>query len=541
MKVLAIIDADLETTPLGTVSRQADELRGQPVLRRTVERVLRAKRLDEVAVVCPGDQFDRCRNLLGDMNVSLRASAAGPPPYRRLIATARKWSLDGWRGGMGGAAAMDEYANTAVLAKLAEQAGADAVWTCSGAAAIVDPVLIDAMIEHYQGCAEQMRLVFAPVPPGLAGTVFETKLLAELATQHSPPGWTMVYKPDVPQIDLAFKDCCHPCPAVARHAAGRLIADTRRAFETLADLLTAHPDPDAETAGRWLLERAASHVPPLPREVEIELTTEDQFPNTPLRPRGRRVPKRGPIDPKLIASVAAQLAVYDDSLVVLGGFGEPLLHPQFADIIRILRDAGVYGIAVRSNGVALDERIINGLIANHVDVLAVLLDAWTDGLYRRLHEGHDLAPVTEALAKLARARAAAKQVQPLVIPHLTKATDNLDELDDFFDGWIRRVGWAIIEGFSHHAGQLEDRSVYDMSPPVRTPCRLRTRALILADGQLTLCDQDFKALTSVGSVADTSLAGLWRSPAFDSARRHHATTEYDRLPLCPACNEWHRP
>ncbi len=38
MKVIAAIQADLESTPIGTRSRLADELGGVPILRRTVER-----------------------------------------------------------------------------------------------------------------------------------------------------------------------------------------------------------------------------------------------------------------------------------------------------------------------------------------------------------------------------------------------------------------------------------------------------------------------------------------------------------------------
>ena len=130
----------------------------------------------------------------------------------------------------------------------------------------------------------------------------------------------------------------------------------------------------------------------------------------------------------------------------------------------------------------------------------------------------------------------------MVLPHFTKTTDNIDELDDFFDGWVRRVGWAVIEGYSHHAGQLPDRAVIDMSPPLRAPCRrIRTRCTILADGRLTLCDQDFTGLSTVGSLHETSLSDLWHGDLLQAARTHHEAGRYDDLPLCAACNEWHRP
>jgi spiro-SPASM protein len=542
MEVVGVIVADLNTSPLGTRSRQGDDLRGRTVLTRTVQRVRQAERLEHVFVVCPRDQADGCGPLLGDSSVSLVPSDAGPPRFRPLIRVARKWSLDGWRGGMGGAYCLDEYAHCAEWASVAKQVGADAVWTCPGAAPLVDPALIDAMIAHHEAHADQMLLTFAPAPPGLVGSVFRTNLLEDVSQQQAPPGFILAYKPDAPQMDLAFKECCLPTPEAVRHASGRLIADTRRAFETLDDLLAAHPEPDAETVGRWLIERAEKHVPPLPREVEIELTTDDQLPDTVLRPRGQCVPNRGPIDPSAVAAIAKELAAYDDSLVVLGGFGEPLLHPQFDEIVAALRSAGMYGVAVRTNGLALNDEAIASLVKHRVDVVALLLDAWTDDLYRKLHDGHELSAVTAAIDKLEKARSQAKQVEPAVLPHLTKTTNNVDEMDDFFDGWIRRVGWAVIEGYSHHAGQLPDRAVVDMSPPTRTPCRrIRTRCTILADGRLTLCDQDFTGATTFGSIHETSLTDLWHGEWLTAARAHHDNAQYQDLPLCPTCSEWHRP
>ncbi|HUU81997.1 MAG TPA: radical SAM protein [Phycisphaerae bacterium] len=542
MKVIAAIDADLEATPLGLPSRQAHELQGVPVLRRTVERVAQAQQPDGIYVVCPSDQADRCRALLNGTKATVSPRAPGDPPYRRLMRTARKWSLDGWRGGLGGASYIDETVHTAALAALARQTSADAVWATGGAAALIDPAVIDAMIRHYESTARELRFCFAPVPPGMVGTIFEARLLAELGSQGIPPGWVQSYKPGAPQIDLAFKDCCFPCPEAMRHAAGRLVADTRRGTETILAAMTECPDTGAETVGRWLIERAKTQVPPLPREVEIELTTEDQVADTILRPRGERVGRRGPIDPAVVAALAEQLGEYDDSLVVLGGFGEPLLHPEFDRISGLFREAGVFGLAVRTNGLALDRGMIDTLIRHRVDVLEVMLDAWSEELYRKLHPGKELSTVTTALETLSAVKADAKQVEPLVIPQITKSVETVQEIDEFFDGWIRREGWAVIEGYSHYAGQLEDRSVIDMSPPTRAPCRrICTRCLILADGRMTRCDQDFTARTVVGSLHDSSLAALWQSPAMQTARAHHTAARYDKLPLCPTCNEWHRP
>lgn len=64
MNIIAVCQADLETTPLGTRSRLADELDGAAILRRTVERLLAVQRVERVFVLAPSGQLEACRKLL---------------------------------------------------------------------------------------------------------------------------------------------------------------------------------------------------------------------------------------------------------------------------------------------------------------------------------------------------------------------------------------------------------------------------------------------------------------------------------------------
>ena len=74
------------------------------------------------------------------------------------------------------------------------------------------------------------------------------------------------------------------------------------------------------------------------------------------------------------------------------------------------------------------------------------------------------------------------------------------------------------------------------------PCRrLDNRAMILADGRMPLCDQDFKGTTAVGNVLETPLADLWQSKAMQKARAAHRSDSLSSLPMCGTCSKWHRP
>ncbi|MGB9623459.1 MAG: hypothetical protein ACPMAQ_01220, partial [Phycisphaerae bacterium] len=137
MKVLAILDADFDRSPLGTRSRLGDELTGRPgqppaaqgtpvpaentVLGRTLGRLQRCKRLAGICLAVEASQKAAAEPIASRFGVALETHDAPRPPWAAdastggLVAVARKWSLDAWRGGLAGFAAMDESANVFLL------------------------------------------------------------------------------------------------------------------------------------------------------------------------------------------------------------------------------------------------------------------------------------------------------------------------------------------------------------------------------------------------------------------------------------------
>jgi radical SAM protein with 4Fe4S-binding SPASM domain len=115
-------------------------------------------------------------------------------------------------------------------------------------------------------------------------------------------------------------------------------------------------------------------------------------------------------------------------------------------------------------------------------------------------------------------------------------------MDAFYDGWLRQTGAASIAGYTDKAGQLPDRSLVNMQPPVRTACRrTRSRCVVLADGRVAACDQDLSGLHELGSLTESSLAEIWQSAGYQRLREIHATAHWADHPLCRNCAEWHRP
>ncbi len=542
MKTIAIVDANLQLTPIGTASHLADNLAGIPILRRTIERLCKCTRLSEIVVITPPEQAPTTQELLAGLSVTMEERRCNAPPYRALVRTARKWSSEAWRGGLGGCCAFDEYADVALYAEVLERHQAEAIAAVYPGAAFIDPAITDAMIEYADDLAEDTFLVFAQAPPGTCPTLMRKSLCCNLASKQRPAGWALNYQPDDPRPDLAFRPCCFPMPQTVRHAAGRVAGDTARCVRTMSAILGDNADSTIESVCQWLTSNEGRRVDTLPQEVEIELTTDSPLPNSVLLPRGKIAQRRGPMPLETIENLASELGKEDDSLVVLRGHGDPLLHPDFAKSLRILREGGVWGLSVYTTCQSLSDEAIAALLATQVDAVVVPLDAWQGETYKLLTGGACLDEAKKGLQRICDARQASGQPYPIIVPLFTKCTKNVQEMDDFFDGWLREQGCATIQGYSHYSRRLEDLCVIDMTTPTRIPCRrLWNRCAVLADGTVVACDQDFAGELPLGHLGETTLKDIWQGPRAAWIRGCHTQQAFDTCAVCDRCDEWHRP
>ena len=218
------------------------------------------------------------------------------------------------------------------------------------------------------------------------------------------------------------------------------------------------------------------------------------------------------------------------------------MHPDWARCVDRCRKANIFAVAVRTPAVHLDQAAVDTLMAARVDVLNVLLDAATAETYCRVHQADYYDRVIANLDRLAEAHQRAQQPQPLIVCEMTKTGETIAEMETFYDNWLSKTGAACLVGPSDYAGQWPDLAVMSMVPPKRFPClRLFSRAMVLADGRVTVCDQDFRGQHVLGTLADSSLAALWRGTMMTAVRQSHRDGRYDGMALCPRCDEWHRP
>jgi hypothetical protein len=177
-----------------------------------------------------------------------------------------------------------------------------------------------------------------------------------------------------------------------------------------------------------------------------------------------------------------------------------------------------------------------------VDILELMLDANGAGTYLTVHGADHFDRVIANIQCVQKARQERQSPQPLVVPSLTRCAATLQDMEGFYDRWIRTTGSAVIHGYNHYCGQLSEDAVASAEPLIRGACRrLASRIMLLADGRAVLCSQDFAGRQPLGDWTRESLAEIWSGAARVDALSQHGRLELRTMPLCGSCREWFRP
>jgi spiro-SPASM protein len=546
MRTVGAVFADFVEAPTGGPSQLLTELAGQTILQRTLRRLARVENLDARCLVVRERDHDVAQQAVADADLSetieVFPSDTGIRTRRTLLQTARKWSLESWRGNLLGATWFDEYVEPREAAVVLKYYSADAVLCVDGHQPVLDPQIAASMIRHLRDNEHLAQHCFTQAPPGVAGVILCEAALKNLIELNIPYGLLLAYRPELAQLDPITFPACHHVPTEVAHVAARLTGDTRRSREQLdAALRELGDQADAGEILQWLSQPGRGRAGDLPVEVELELSTDDPLPDTRLRPRGSRVPQRRLTDLDAVARLAAQLACYDDRLVVVGGHGDPLLHPRFAEVCRLLRAGGVYGLAVVTPLVELSDHAFDALFANAVDIVEVQIDAHSAATYEHVH-GRDA--ITQALSNIERIEIRRREQgipQPIVLCSFTRHSATIEETEPFFDCWIERLGSALIRGYNEYCGVLPSDELLETVPGIREPCRrLATRLMLLADGSVPQCGQDLASEARLGDWASEPITDIWCGAGLRELRAAHQTLRLDHLPLCGRCKEWFR-
>jgi MoaA/NifB/PqqE/SkfB family radical SAM enzyme len=306
-----------------------------------------------------------------------------------------------------------------------------------------------------------------------------------------------------------------------------------------------------------------------PPSIEIELTNRCNLACIQcLRSQGLKPYELGDISFDDYKRILAQFP--DAAVVCLNGFGEPLLHPRFFEIVGWTRSQlpGAK-IVIYSNGMLLDAKTAARAIGGGLSEVNVSIDAATPATYRRVRRGGELEVVHANLRTLLAARRERRSRFPLVGVNYVMVNENEGELVPFIEqaheigvDFVNCISYATYDwGFVNRRSRdsyrrelsaarrrldelglrcrsfpSDDLSWTDPAKPFDCPFFWGSSVRITFQGEVTLgCCTPFAETYSYGNVLQRPFSEIWNGARFRSNR---AATLAQRPPAaaCESCD-----
>ena len=511
--VAAIIPVDCERDALGRPRPLDAPLHaGDNPLRLTLRRLGRSRRVKDVVLLT--HEPERVRALAGDMpglRVHVEPTDAPPLAGRRpAIRGARAWAAECWRGGLATFTCYDELLAPSPMRGVMHERSIDAAVLLGADWALVDPAIVDAVVERHLERPDRHRVVFSQAAPGLGPCLLARSLMDEMADKSAEAGVfasigaLLGYVPIQPQADPIARPVCVGVDPGVRDLGLRCVADGAMR-DRVARVLASDPDADARDAADLLARDVAERPDALPSCLTLELTA--VRPDADVRRAWHDAADRAPIDLDLARSILEPLAG-THTPITLTGFGDPLGHPRFDEILALALAAGP--VHVRTDLGADDEALIR-LVRAGVDVVSVDVLADDPATRRALTGTDDLGRLGDTIRRLLDTRRTPDGPDalptPWIVPRLTRCDEVYEEVEPFFDRWIMTAGAAIIDPLPR---PVEGARIAPLPLPLPAAARRdRTRLTILADGSVPLDPDDLAPRDALGADATTPLQDLW--------------------------------
>lgn len=486
--------------------------RGRDALDLTLRRALLCGRGSSVRVLTPDPRktAELLRRAGLDAEPRVVVEAVDPARWReraRAIGRARACASDGWRGGVAQTTVFDEMLDPKTVGEIMDRRGVDAAALIGADWALVDPVLMDALIDRHAEAPDRHQIAFSQAAPGLGGCVLSrsaVRSLEQLQDIGSPLGTVgglLGYVPVNTQTDPIGTTLCVKVEPAVRDAGVRLIADAAPGRRLIASALERLGERAGDSSALQSVRAVEmSRAFAVPRTLVLELCPGRLSSGVfgAWKRGGPRPTERGAVDFARAHALLRELTTArEDAVVVFDGPGDPMMHPGALDFVRLADELGAACVSLRTDllreGVEPEEIFESGLGVLSVDVLAT-----EPATYAALTGVDRHRSVMERLGRIADARAMGETglKSPWIQPRMTRCDAVIDQVEAFYDAWIMTVGSAVID-------------------PQPVWVSDRVRPLPVPEGRALQIERDTLRVRSDGVVCDASWRAVRQLNAFD--------------------------
>lgn len=228
--------------------------------------------------------------------------------------------------------------------------------------------------------------------------------------------------------------------------------------------------------------------------------------------------------------------------------GEPLLHKQYAEMVRLAKQSEVAdSVEMTTNGSLLNRTTIDGLLDAGLDVLRISVEHVQDSVYQAISNGRvsyaDIRRNVSDLYSQKEACGSPLHVHAKTIDAGLSEAEKARFIQDFAgisDSWNIDVisGWSRMQIQDFTLGVQTTIGVDGMTPKMeRLVCpEPFAKLAVNFDGSVSVCCADWSHGTVVGDVTRESIGEIWEGEQLASFRVRHLSGQRATIPPCSSCD-----
>jgi radical SAM protein with 4Fe4S-binding SPASM domain len=218
--------------------------------------------------------------------------------------------------------------------------------------------------------------------------------------------------------------------------------------------------------------------------------------------------RHGQIDFEDIKCLANQFSQMNTPSLWLSG-GEPLIHPQIEQILKILGETNPVDFWMVSNGLLLSEHLSEIIIDCSITWLSISIDASNEDTYKRIRGG-DYNLLVKNVERFLEIRKAKGSCLPFLRVSFIKMDDNEGEEQAFTERWKDKADIIDFQTLAdyHDLDNFTEMDVREAEYRCTAPFRLVS---VIPNGDIIPCCNGFYGEKSAFNIHNFSLDEYWSS------------------------------
>ena len=308
-----------------------------------------------------------------------------------------------------------------------------------------------------------------------------------------------------------------------------------------ADLIEA-----ARKKGDSLLPlRRASYIKEtgdFPKRVILEVTSICNS-DCSMCPRKALVRKRQHMDTDLCKKIIRVLSETGISGLWLMNLGEPLLHPDFFDIVDFCRSVGNLGpLWASTNGKIFNTEMQDKMLQRPVDFFNLSVNAMSKESYKKISPDLDFYETQNHFRAFIRRKRELNCSKPIVRAQMIEIPHVLDEFNAFrkeFGPLVDILAFNKLEKFSQDVeGNNIDGKLVTNTVIERCNRLERQDFIIFSDGSITCCDTDFNGRLVIGNLRENSMREIVNGDKYQRIMQQYRQGRLHENALCSRCRDY---